>query len=139
MLASGKPSIAVMAFDNLNDNPSQNDLSDGLSENILTAFSRFSDFFVVARNLTFLYKDKPADAQQVARELGVRYIVEGSVQVAGERLRVTSQLIDATTGQNIWADSYNRDLQDIFSVQTRSPGRSHRFFRPILIWLNTAV
>ncbi|WP_120632072.1 adenylate/guanylate cyclase domain-containing protein [Ruegeria sp. EL01] len=114
---SGKPSIAVMAFDNLNNDPSQNYLSDGLSENILTALSRFSDFFVVARNSTFSYKDNPADIQQVAQELGVRYIVEGGVQIAGDRLRVTSQLIDATTGQNIWADSYDRDRQDIFSVQ----------------------
>ena len=114
---SGKPSIAVMAFDNLNNDPSQDYLSDGLSENILTALSRFSDFFVVARNSTFSYKDTPADIQKVSEELGVRYIVEGSVQIAGERLRVTSQLIDATTGQNIWADSYDRDLQDIFSVQ----------------------
>lgn len=114
---SGKPSIAVMAFDNLNNDPSQDYLSDGLSENILTALSRFSDFFVVARNSTFSYKDTPADIQKVSEELGVRYIVEGSVQIAGDRLRVTSQLIDATTGQNIWADSYDRDLQDIFSVQ----------------------
>ena len=106
-----------MAFDNLNNDPSQDYLSDGLSENILTALSRFSDFFVVARNSTFSYKDNPADMQQVAQELGVRYIVEGGVQIAGDRLRVTSQLIDATTGQNIWADSYDRDLQDIFSVQ----------------------
>lgn len=114
---SGKPSIAVMAFDNLNNDDSQDYLSDGLSENILTALSRFADFFVVARNSTFLYKDNPTDLQQIAQELGVRYVVEGSVQIAGERLRVTSRLIDATTGQNIWADSYDGDLQDIFSVQ----------------------
>jgi adenylate cyclase len=114
---SGKPSIAVMAFDNLNNDPSQDYLSDGLSENILTALSRFADFFVVARNSTFSYKGTPTDVQQVARELGVRYVVEGSVQVAGERLRVTARLIDATTGQNIWADSYDRDLLDIFAVQ----------------------
>lgn len=116
-LVPGKPSIAVMAFDNLNNDPSQDYLSDGLSESILTALSRFADFFVVARNSSFSYKDSPADARQVAEELGVRYIVEGGVQIVGERLRVTSQLIDATTGQNIWADSYDRDLQDIFSVQ----------------------
>ncbi|WP_377192445.1 adenylate/guanylate cyclase domain-containing protein [Ruegeria meonggei] len=114
---SGKPSIAVMAFDNLNNDSSQDYLSDGLSENILTALSRFSDFFVVARNSTFSYKDNPADIQHVSQELGVRYIVEGGVQIGGDRLRVTSQLIDATTGQNIWADSYDRDLQGIFSVQ----------------------
>ncbi|SDX09907.1 TolB amino-terminal domain-containing protein [Ruegeria halocynthiae] len=116
-LVSGKPSIAVMAFDNLNNDPNQDYLSDGLSESILTALSRFADFFVVARNSSFSYKDSPADARQIAQELGVRYIVEGGVQIVGERLRVTSQLIDATTGQNIWADSYDRELQDIFAVQ----------------------
>ncbi|SEJ80068.1 TolB amino-terminal domain-containing protein [Cribrihabitans marinus] len=115
--ASGKPSIAVMAFDNLNNDPSQDYLSDGLSENILTALSRFSDFFVVARNSTFTYKDKPTDVQQIAQELGVRYIVEGSVQIAGERLRANAQLIDATTGKHLWAEQYDRDLQDIFEVQ----------------------
>ncbi|MEL6619090.1 MAG: adenylate/guanylate cyclase domain-containing protein [Pseudomonadota bacterium] len=114
---SGKPAIAVMAFDNLNNDPQQDYLSDGLSDNILTALSRFPDFFVIARNSSFSYKDTPTDIQQVAQELGVRYIVDGGVQVAGDRLRVTSQLIDATTGQNIWADSYDRDLQDIFNVQ----------------------
>ncbi len=114
---SGKPSIAVMAFDNLNNDPSQDYLSDGLSESILTALSRFSDFFVIARNSSFSYKDKPAEVQQIAQELGVRYIVEGSVQIAGERLRANAQLIDATTGKHLWADQYDRDLQDIFDVQ----------------------
>jgi len=115
--ASGKPSIAVMAFDNLNNDPSQDYLSDGLSENILTALSRFSDFFVIARNSTFLYKDKPVEVQQIAQELGARYIVDGSVQIAGERLRANAQLIDATTGKHLWAEQYDRDLQDIFDVQ----------------------
>ncbi|MBO9447914.1 adenylate/guanylate cyclase domain-containing protein [Ruegeria sp. R14_0] len=115
--ASGKPSIAVMAFDNLSNDPSQDYLSDGLSENILTALSRFSDFFVIARNSTFSYKDKPTAVQQIAQELGVRYIVQGSVQIAGERLRANAQLIDATTGKHLWADQYDRDLQDIFDVQ----------------------
>jgi adenylate cyclase len=115
--ASGKPSIAVMAFDNLNNDPSQDYLSDGLSENILTALSRFSDFFVIARNSTFSYKDKPVEVQQIAQELGVRYIVQGSVQISGERLRANAQLIDATTGKHLWAEQYDRDLQDIFDVQ----------------------
>lgn len=114
---SGKPSIAVMAFDNLNNDPSQDYLSDGLSENILTALSRFSDFFVIARNSSFLYKDEPIEVQQIAQELGVRYIVDGSVQIAGERLRANAQLIDATTGKHLWAEQYDRDLQDIFDVQ----------------------
>ncbi|UWQ62207.1 adenylate/guanylate cyclase domain-containing protein [Leisingera caerulea] len=115
--ATGKPSIAVMAFDNLNNDPSQDYLSDGLSENILTALSRFSDFFVIARNSTFSYKDMPAEPQQIAQELGVRYIVDGSVQIAGERLRANAQLIDATTGKHLWAEQYDRNLQDIFQVQ----------------------
>ncbi len=113
----GKPSIAVMAFDNLNNDPATDYLSDGLSENILTALSRFPDFFVVARNSTFSYKDKPVEVQQVSRELGVRYVVQGSVQIAGDRLRATAQLIDATTGKTLWAEQYDRDLQDIFAIQ----------------------
>ncbi len=113
----GKPSIAVMAFDNLNNDPEQDFLSDGLSENILTALSRFPDFFVVARDSTFTYKDKPVKVQQVAQELGVRYVVEGSVQIAGDNLRATAKLIDALTGKNLWAEQYDRDLQDIFAVQ----------------------
>lgn len=117
MVLPGKPSIAVMAFDNLNKDPGTDYLSDGLSENILTALSRFPDFFVIARNSTFSYKDKPVEVQQVARELGVRYIVEGSVQIAADRLRASAQLIDATTGKHLWADKYDRDLADIFAVQ----------------------
>lgn len=130
--ATGKPSIAVMAFNNLNNDPSQDYLSDGLSENILTALSRFSDFFVIARNSTFSYKDKPVEVQQIARELGVRYIVEGSVQIAGERLRVNAQLIDATTGKHLWAEKYDRDLQDIFEVQDE-------ITRTVASTLNTSI
>lgn len=115
--ASGKPSIAVMAFDNLTSDPSHDYLSDGLSESILTALSRFSDFFVISRNSTFAYKDKPTEVQEIARELGVRYIVDGSVQIAGDRLRANAQLIDATTGKHLWAEQFDRDLQDIFDVQ----------------------
>lgn len=117
MALSGKPSIAVMAFDNLNNDPGQDYLSDGLSESILTALSRFSDFFVIARNSSFSYKDKSIETRQIAKELGVRYIVDGSVQIAGERLRANAQLIDATTGKHLWAEQYDRDLQDIFDVQ----------------------
>ncbi len=112
-----KPSIAVLAFDNLSGDPEQEYLSDGLSENIITALSRFSEFFVIARNSTFAYKGKPVKVQQVAEELGVRYVVEGSIQIAGDRLRATAQLIDATSGKHLWAERYDRDLQDIFAVQ----------------------
>ncbi len=112
-----KPSIAVLAFDNLSGDAAQDYLSDGLSENIITALSRFSEFFVIARNSTFAYKGKPVKVQQVAEELGVRYVVEGSVQIAGDRFRATAQLIDATSGKHLWAERYDRDLQDIFAVQ----------------------
>ncbi|EEX09906.1 adenylate cyclase protein [Ruegeria lacuscaerulensis ITI-1157] len=114
---TGKPSIAVLAFDNLNRDPEHDYLSDSFSENITTALSRFVDFFVIARDSTLGFKDQPVGIQQVAEELGVRYVLDGSVQVAGDRLRVTAQLIDATSGKTLWADSYDRDLQDFFSVQ----------------------
>ena len=112
-----KPSIAVLAFDNLNSDPEHDYLSDSFSENIITALSRFVDFFVISRNSTFTYKDQPVKVQQVAEELGVRYVVEGSIQISGDKLRVTAQLIDATNGKHLWAESYDRDLQDIFAVQ----------------------
>ncbi|MFY2822443.1 adenylate/guanylate cyclase domain-containing protein [Ruegeria sp. MALMAid1280] len=114
---TGKPSIAVLAFDNLNSDPEKDYLSDSFSENIITALSRFVDFFVISRNSTFTYKDQPVKAQQVAEELGVRYVVEGSIQILGDKLRVTAQLIDATNGKHLWAESYDRSLEDIFDVQ----------------------
>lgn len=114
---TGKPSIAVLAFDNLNSDPEHDYLSDSFSENIITALSRFVDFFVISRNSTFTYKDQPVKVQQVAEELGVRYVVEGSVQILGDKLRVTAQLIDATNGKHLWAENYDRSLEDIFAVQ----------------------
>ncbi|WP_299892870.1 adenylate/guanylate cyclase domain-containing protein [uncultured Ruegeria sp.] len=114
---TGKPSIAVLAFDNLNSDPEHDYLSDSFSENIITALSRFVDFFVISRNSTFTYKDQPVKVQQVAEELGVRYVVEGSVQILGDKLRVTAQLIDATNGKYLWAENYDRSLEDIFAVQ----------------------
>lgn len=113
----GKPSIAVLAFNNLSNDAKHDYLSDGLSENIIAALSRFPDFFVIAPNSTFTYKGKPVKVHTVAEELGVRYVVEGSVQVSGDKLRATAQLIDATTGNHLWAERYDRDLQDIFAVQ----------------------
>ncbi len=114
---AGKPSIAVLAFDNLSSDPEHDYLSDSFSENIITALSRFVDFFVISRNSTFTYKDQPVKVQQVAEELGVRYVVEGSVQILGDKLRVTVQLIDATNGKHLWAENYDRSLEDIFAVQ----------------------
>lgn len=114
----GKPSIAVLAFDNLTGGTKNNYLSDGLSENIITALARFPDFFVIARNSSFTYKGQPTNVQQIGRELGVQYIVEGSIQFLGEKFRATAQLIDATTGIHIWAEDYDREIGNIFDVQT---------------------
>ena len=112
-----KPSIAVLPFDNLSGDPEQGYLADGISENIISTLSEISKMFVIARNSTFTFKGKPVKVQQVSRELGVRYVLEGSVQKAGDRLRVTAQLIDATTGNHIWAERYDRELKDIFALQ----------------------
>jgi len=111
-----KPSIAVLAFENLSGDPEQEYFSDGLSENIITRLARSLNMFVIARNSSFAYKGKPVDARQVGRELGVRYVLEGSVQKAGERFRINAQLIDAATGKHLWADSYDRELNDFFPV-----------------------
>ena len=112
-----KPSIAVLAFDNLSGDPGLEYLSDGISENIITALSRFSQLVVISRQTTFSYKGKPVTVKQVSEELGVRYVLEGSVQVAGEQVRVTAQLINALEGSHAWAESYDRKLDDIFAVQ----------------------
>ncbi|MGD9041843.1 MAG: adenylate/guanylate cyclase domain-containing protein [Desulfobacteraceae bacterium] len=112
-----KPSIAVLPFLNMSDDPQQEYFSDGLSEDIITALSQSSDMFVIARNSTFVYKGKSVNVQQVGRELGVRYVLEGSVRKVGDRVRITAQLIDATTGHHLWAERYDRDLEDIFAIQ----------------------
>ncbi|MGD9045938.1 MAG: tetratricopeptide repeat protein, partial [Desulfobacterales bacterium] len=112
-----KPSIAVLAFDNLSGDPEQEYFSDGIAENIITALSKVGELFVIARNSSFTYKGKPARIQQVGRELGVRYVLEGSVQKSGDRVRITAQLIDAKNGQHLWAENYDRDLHDIFEIQ----------------------
>jgi adenylate cyclase len=112
-----KPSIAVLPFDNLSGDPEQEYLADGISENIISALSNISKMFVIARNSTFTYKGKPVKVQQVSRELGVRYVLEGSVQKAGDLLRVTAQLVDATTGNHLWSERYDRELKDIFVLQ----------------------
>lgn len=112
-----KPSIAVLPFVNLSDDPEQEYFSDGITEDIITALSKLRWFLVIARNSTFVYKGKSLDAKQIGRELGVRYILEGSVRKAGNRIRVTAQLVDAVGGTSHWAQSYDRELTDIFELQ----------------------
>jgi adenylate cyclase len=112
-----KPSIAVLPFNNLSDDPAQDYIADGISESIISALSKISEMFVIASSSTFTYKGKPVKVQQVSEELGVRYVLEGSVQKAGNRVRVTAQLIDATTGHHLWSEKYDRELQDLFALQ----------------------
>jgi len=112
-----RPSIAVLAFDNLSGDLQQEYLSDGISENIITGLSHFPEIFVIARQSSFSYKGMAVKVQQIAEELGVQYILEGSVQRAGDRLRVTAQLIDAITGRHLWAEQYDRHWSDVFALQ----------------------
>jgi TolB-like protein/class 3 adenylate cyclase/Flp pilus assembly protein TadD len=114
-----KPSIAVLPFTNLSGDPEQDYFADGIVEDIITALSRVKWFFVIARNSTFTYKGRVVDVKQVGRELGVRYVLEGSVRKASNRVRITGQLIDAATGNHIWADHFDGALDDIFDLQDR--------------------
>ena len=111
------PSIAVLPFVNMSEDPKQEFLCDGMTEAIITALSKVPRLFVIARNSTFTYKGKPVKVKQVSEELGVRYVLEGSVQRSGDRVRITAQLIDALTGNHLWAERYDRDLKDIFALQ----------------------
>jgi adenylate cyclase len=111
------PSIAVLPFVNMSGDPEQQYFSDGITEDIITELSRFHSLVVIARNSSFQYRDKAIDVKRVARELGVGYVVEGSVRRAGERLRITAQLIDATTGGHVWAQRYDHNLSDVFAIQ----------------------
>ncbi len=121
-----RPSLVVLPFQNMSGDPSQEYLADGLVEDVTTALSRIRWLFVIARNSAFTYKGRAVDVRQVGRELGVRYVVEGSVRVqraaAGQRVRVTAQLIDAASGEHLWADRIDRDLEDIFAVQDEITG-----------------
>jgi TolB-like protein/Flp pilus assembly protein TadD len=112
-----KPSIAILPFANMSGDPEQEYFSDGITEDIITELSRFRSLFVIARNSSFHYKGQSPKVQEVGRELGVQYVVEGSVRKAGKRVRVTAQLIEAESGNHIWAERYDRDLEDIFAVQ----------------------
>jgi len=112
-----KPSIAVLPFANMSGDPKQEYLSDGISEEIISALSSVPKLFVIARNSTFTYKGKPVKVQQVSEELGVRYVLEGSVKKSGDKIRITAQLVDALNGHHLWAKRYDRNLKDIFAVQ----------------------
>jgi adenylate cyclase len=112
-----KPSIAVLPFVNMSGDPEQEFFSDGMAEEIITALSKIAKLFVIARNSSFVYKGQAVNVQQVSRELGVKYVLEGSVRKSGNRVRITAQLIDAMTGNHLWAERYDRDLKDIFALQ----------------------
>ena len=114
---SNKPSIAVLPFDNMSGDPEQDYFADGLCEDLIMALSQYSGLLVIARNSTFIYKEQAIDIATVARDLNVEYVLEGSVRRAGQRIRITAQLIDTVSGTHVWAERYDRDLNDIFAVQ----------------------
>jgi adenylate cyclase len=114
-----KPSIAVLPFVNMSGDPEQEYFSDGMTEDVITSLSKLSGLFVIARNSVFAYKGQAVRPERVSRELGVRYVLEGSVRKAGNRVRITAQLIDATTGYHLWAENYDGDLEDVFALQDR--------------------
>jgi adenylate cyclase len=112
-----KPSIAVLPFVNMSSDPEQEFFADGIAEDVITALSRYPSLFVIARNSSFTYKGRAVEVRQVGRDLGVRYVLEGSLRKAGNRIRVAAQLIEAETGNHVWAERYDRNLADIFTVQ----------------------
>src|SRR5438477_3744964 len=114
-----KPSIAVLPFQNMSGDPEQEYFVDGMVEEIITALSRIRWLFVLARNSSFTYKGQAVDVKQVGRELGVRYVLEGSVRKSGGRVRITGQLIDAETGAHLWADRFDGSLEDVFDLQDK--------------------
>jgi adenylate cyclase len=111
------PSIAVLPFDNMSGDPQQDFLSDGISETTISALSKSPGIFVIARNSSFTYKGTPVRVQQIAKDLGAQYVVEGSVQKAGDRVRITAQIIEAESGKHVWAERYDRTLDDVFVLQ----------------------
>jgi adenylate cyclase len=114
-----KPSIAVLAFQNMSGDAEQEYFADGIAEDIITALSKSRWIFVIARNSSFTYKGRAVDIKQIGRELGVRYVLEGSVRKSGNRVRITAQLIEAPTGVHLWAERYDRDLTDILRSKTK--------------------
>jgi TolB-like protein len=127
-----KPSLAVMPFQNMSGDPDQEYFADGMVEEIITALSRIRWLFVIARNSSFTYKGQAIDVKQVGRELGVRYVLEGAVRKAGGRVRITAQLIDATTGAHLWADRFDGLLEDIFELQDKVAVRVAGVIEPTL-------
>jgi TolB-like protein len=128
-----RPSIAVMPFVNLGGDREQEYLADGITEDIITALTRFRWFFVIARNSSFAYKDKSLDVKQVARELGVRYLLEGSLRKSGQRVRISTQLVDATSGTHIWAERYDIELTELFAIQDEIAERVAGAIEPELL------
>ncbi len=116
-LKEGRPSIAVLPFNNMSGDPEQEYFSDGITEDIITDLSKISGLFVVARHTAFTYKGKPVKVERVGQELGVAFVLEGSVRKAGSRVRVTGQLVDSKEGGHLWAERFDRDLTDIFAIQ----------------------
>jgi adenylate cyclase len=127
-----RPSIAVLPFDNVSGDPEQDYFVDGITEDIITALSKWRWFLVIARNSTFAYKGKSVDLKEVGRDLGVRYVLEGSMRRAGQRVRISSQLIDIATGTHLWAERYDRNLTDIFAVQDEITSRVAAAIEPAL-------
>jgi adenylate cyclase len=117
LLLPDKPSVAVLPFTNMSTEPEQEFFADGIAEDVITALSRYPSLFVIARNSSFTYKGRAVDVKEVGRNLGVRYVLEGSLRKAGNRIRVTAQLVEAETGKHVWAERYDRDLADIFALQ----------------------
>ena len=128
-----KPSIAVLPFANLNDDPAQDYFADGLVEDIITALSRFKSLFVIARNSSFAYKGKPIDIKQVGHDLGVRYVLEGSVRRDGSRLRITGRLIDAATGSHLWTEEFDGPMADVFELQDKVASHVAGVIDPLLL------
>ena len=127
-----KPSIAVLPFQNMSGDPEQEYFADGMVEDIVTGLSRIKWLFVIARNSSFVYKGKAADVRQVGRELGVRYVLEGGVRKAGDRLRITAQLVEAETGAHLWADKFDGALEDVFALQDQITDRVVGIIEPSL-------
>ena len=129
-----KPSVAVLPFDNMGGDSEQEYFADGVVEDIITALSRFKDFAVIARNSSFVYKGRAVDVREVSKELGVRYLLEGSVRKSGQRLRITAQLIDAATGAHLWADKFDGTLEDVFDFQDRITATVASIVEPTIRW-----
>ena len=127
-----KPSIAVLSFDNMSDDSSQEYFADGIAEDIITDLSKISGLFVIARNSSFTYKGKPVKVRQVAEDLGVRYVLEGSVRRSGDRVRITAQLIDATTGGHLWGERYDRELEHFPITRGHSRQQRNSFRIPLV-------